>query len=125
LREPEARYLSNNTPWGRANVICRVAEGLFSVFTFKDGGFWVAPDRLSTMPAILRRCAQPFAAGPWFHEDASWCAVALAWPEEFCPEDRERAQVIFENYYAPWFDEHEPYDAAPEAFAQEPVRMAG
>lgn len=98
------------SPWGRVDCVTHVAPGIQFVSTDRHGGYVVSRERLASMPEHLRRCSFNAAEGAprYFEEDCSWCAVALAWPEEFtrgfdaekrarCLED---ARGTFERYYA-------------------------
>lgn len=94
--------------WGRVQSVTHVAPGIQFVSTDRHGGYVVSSDRLASMPAALRACSFTADTDPrYFEEDASWCAVALAWPEDFTSgmDDAARtramdaARMTFERYY--------------------------
>lgn len=74
-----------NTPWGKAETIRHIAEGIHFVATDRHGGFAVSAERLAAMPLELR--AISFSRDRFFEEDWAWAAVPLAFPEAFTQDD--------------------------------------
>lgn len=75
------------TPWGRYQSVREVIPGVWRVSTAGHGGFWLTPERLAEMPAVLREGVHgepgemPFnvddqRAG-WFEEDLEAFRVVL------------------------------------------------
>jgi hypothetical protein len=71
-----------HTPWGAADTVRTIADGIKKVSTPSHGGFFVSPERMVDMPAGLA-AIQPFAGKNWYEEDEDWAIVALAFPEHF------------------------------------------
>lgn len=74
-----------NTPWGRADHVHKVADGITSVSTPGHGGYHLDPVRMSAVHARFPHF-ETFAGGPWFEEDADWAIVALTFEEHFSIE---------------------------------------
>lgn len=72
----------NESPWGQTHSADEIAPGIFHVTTASHGGYYVAPERMAEMPAVLVKF-QPFAGGNWYEEDCDWAVVALAFPQHF------------------------------------------
>lgn len=80
------------TPWGHADHVQWIADGIAHVFTSSHGGFYVSSERLDALPVPFRKFV-PFAKLPnWFEEDCDWAVVTLAFPDLF-PQDTLRAAV--------------------------------
>ncbi len=71
------------TPWGTAQTIETIAEGITSVTTPSHGGIHLSPERFAQ---ICPEWQETFAGGPWFEEDHDWAKVAVTFPEHFTPE---------------------------------------
>lgn len=76
------------TPWGQWDSIREVIPGVWRVSTAGHGGYWVAPDRLAKMPAVLvvgpadAPGEKPFSVDDqragWFEEDQEAGRVVVA-----------------------------------------------
>jgi len=66
------------TPWGRAQSIQNVADGIVFVGTPSHGGFWLAPEHRKTMHKKFK--AQS-ASKAYYEEDCDALLVYLAFPE--------------------------------------------
>ena len=73
------------TPWGVAQTMERVAEGITRYDTSSHGGYRLTPERVAAMPADIR-AIKPYAADGWYEEDEDWALVCLAFPECFPPD---------------------------------------
>jgi hypothetical protein len=60
-----------STPWGHADQITKLADGIWIVSTPGHGGVYVNPRRLWKMPVFMR--STPYSEGGWFEEDCDWC----------------------------------------------------
>lgn len=97
--------VGDSSPWGRIDWLKNVAPGIQLVATASHGGYVVSRDRLAAMPEALRACS--FTSDRYFEEDCSWCAVALAWPEEVtrgltnlsARETMAMARMTFDRWY--------------------------
>jgi hypothetical protein len=73
-----------NTPWGKAESIRNIADGIDFVSTAGHGGFVLSAARMAEMPLELR--ALSFSRDRFFEEDWAWAAVPLAFPDAFPPD---------------------------------------
>jgi hypothetical protein len=82
-----------DTPWGVAQTVRNIADGIDFVTTAGHGGFVLSPERRAEMPFELKACS--FTRDRFFEEDFSWCAVPLAFPQYFTVDD---FRVALETY---------------------------
>jgi len=98
---PISRFKPVTTPWGSADSATAYADGITRYTTCAHGGFGLAPDRFAAMPPPLQACAS-FEVQPgqraWFEEDVDWCAVVLAYPALFSPDERQCADSTLRNW---------------------------
>ena len=47
--------VSSDTPWGKAQDVTWLADGIVFVGTAGHGGIWVSPARMEEMPEHLRK----------------------------------------------------------------------
>jgi len=81
------------TPWGTADYITDIGQGVLSVGTPSHGGFHVPKALLHRIPAEGQEYAERWSgSAQWYEEDCAWAYVALALPEFFSDEDREHAK---------------------------------
>lgn len=76
------------TPWGEYQKIQEMIPGVFRVWTAAHGGYWLTPERMAEMPAVLRdgpkdaASEQPFNPNEtrdgWFEEDDEALRVVVA-----------------------------------------------
>lgn len=86
-----------STPWGTADCVTEVTDGIWFLSTPSHGGYYITPDRRSEMPAALRE-ADTFAGGNWYEEDCDWSIVALAFPAVFPKDAVEAARKTLKVY---------------------------
>lgn len=102
LERTENRQLAYShprmTPWGMADHVQPVGEGIALYSTPSHGGYRVAPDLYRQMPPQLKACS--FTNDNWFEEDCSWCAVALAFPHLFEADHVAAARKVYDGHYA-------------------------
>ena len=80
-------YVGGYSPWGQADRVTVVAEGIVFVSTPSHGGFWVRPDLLERIPTAHRAYAAKWSLSEqWYEEDCCALAVIAAFPEHF-PQD--------------------------------------
>ncbi len=90
------------TPWGHADIIHPVADGVVFVSTPSHGGYWLSDDRLAKIPNHWRLARyRPSSDSPWFEEDCDWVLVALTFPGLFPAEAAEPAKRTFDATHAP------------------------
>lgn len=79
-----APMVSSPTPWGYADEVDEVAEGIWFVSTMTHGGFWLDAQRNALVPAEIKAETywQRGEAG-WYEEDCDWAIVCLIFRPEF------------------------------------------
>ena len=86
------------TPWGHPHTIETIVEDhVWKLHTPSHGGYRLSNDYLAKMPEQLRQCS--FTNDRWFEEDASWCAVPLAFPELFDQTVIDAAHKTYVSMY--------------------------
>ena len=78
------------TPWGEAQQINTVADGITWVSTASHGGFIISAERRAAMPKSLREFST-FAGGNAYEEDCDAAIVIAAFPECFTAKQVESA----------------------------------
>ncbi len=76
------------TPWGPAQTVKRVADGIWTLDTSGHGGYYVAPMLRLQMPAGLASIKTYCGAPGWYEEDCDWAIVAAAFPQHFSAQHR-------------------------------------
>jgi hypothetical protein len=68
------------TPWGKADTVQKIADGITLVDTPSHGGFHIAKHRQGEIPKAARD--NRFNPGtPWYEEDCEAYIVMVAFPE--------------------------------------------
>ena len=84
-----------DTPWGAADHITPIGDGIAYISTSSHGGFYVPPELNGQIPTEWREASwRGLAKTGWYEEDCDAAMVILTFPQWF-----ERADV--ENAY--WF----------------------
>ena len=78
------------TPWGEAQDIDTIADGITWVSTASHGGFIISAERRAAMPKSLREF-ETFAGGNNYEEDCDAAIVIAAFPEHFSAAQVARA----------------------------------
>lgn len=79
-----------DTPWGRAQDVKELADGVWMVSAPSHGGVWLSPDRMAKVPKLLKHAK--FAPGPWFEWDQDILVPVVLFPEAWKPHAVERAR---------------------------------
>lgn len=87
-----------HTPWGHADGIIILADGIASVSTSSHGGIWLSDERWKTLLEKFPMF-QSWAGEGWLEEDCDWCVAALAFPEHFSEEHRAAAENTAKNNF--------------------------
>lgn len=71
-----------DTPWGKADSVELIADGIYTVSTPSHGGILLLPERLAAMPNYMRRplFLDLYAA---YEEDCDWCMPVIIFEKEF------------------------------------------
>ena len=100
-RELETIQRGSPTPWGPAEDVTVIADGLAFVSTAGHGGYVVSPDRLNLIDAAYpSHRLERFENGPWFEEDCRAAYVVGTFPELFPARALEHARDMLE-----WLEE--------------------
>lgn len=98
--------MATSTPWGASQFSKRIARGITMYSTAGHGGLKVSAGRLADMhPALVNMGFGGLGNKGWFEEDASWCAVALAFPECFDANTVEAAHKTAQSWYSKLYNE--------------------
>jgi len=73
-----------STPWGRAQDVSRLADGIWLVGTASHGGIKLSRERNAKIANFWR------SPGGWYEEDIEWAIPVLTFPQEF-PENQSQA----------------------------------
>ena len=85
------------TPWGIADSVEQLGQGILSVSTPSHGGIWVPAALLDRIDYRGREEAMKWShgwGGQWFEEDCCWAWVAVAFPALFRAEDVATAREL-------------------------------
>ena len=86
-KDRETMKVGTMTPWGAADHVEKLAEGIWWVSTPGHGGIGLSPARALHMPVGFET-ASTDGAGRWYEEDCAWALVAITFPEAFPQEER-------------------------------------
>lgn len=114
------------TPWGNADHVCEVAEGVYRVDTPSHGGYWLSAARWSEFKTAFPKF-QSFTGPQWLEEDCDWCAVFVMWPELAIADagnDERRADEIIYHAVQTWRGEHKEQGEVPAVVANRAAMFA-
>lgn len=87
-----------NTPWGIADYVKELADGILSIGTPSHGGLKLSADRWKQLKKALPYFSPYNGNTYWLEEDCDWAAAAIVWPELFSEENQRIAQAIATRY---------------------------
>jgi hypothetical protein len=91
--------LYTNTPWGKADSVDEIGEGIYSVSTPSHGGFFVPSALVAKMdPGKVAFSKRSSGSENWFEEDCAVAFVVEAFPHLF-PGELERAREYIAAFY--------------------------
>ena len=77
-------YEGMATPWGIAQTVGKVAEGIWFVTTASHGGYVLDAERNAVVPMAVRLASfQGQGVLGYYEEDCDWRHVVRAFPEHF------------------------------------------
>lgn len=71
-----------NTPWGMADSICVIAEGIRQIGTPRHGGIWLSAERQKQLPEGIE-LHNWLKSTQWYEEDCDWVIPFLLFASEF------------------------------------------
>jgi hypothetical protein len=81
-----------STPWGAADHVTLIGDGIAHISTPSHGGFYVPPTLNEKIPAEWREASWcGLAKTGWYEEDCDAAMVILTFPQWFEPADLEYA----------------------------------
>lgn len=90
------------TPWGVADAVEVLANGIKRVSTPSHGGYWVPAKLLPQLPADYRAYARKWSGSEqWYEEDCAWACVAVTFPKYFDPDVVTEAQRTIDQWIRP------------------------
>lgn len=87
------------TPWGAADYIKDIADGITTYSTASHGGIKLSAERQAQMPKALRD-------GAWYEHDCAIYRVIVAFPDVFSEKDFEEAKHGLKNWYPDAYETH-------------------
>lgn len=84
--------VGSRTPWGAADHVEKLADGIWQVGTPGHGGIKLSAARNKTVPDYMR------AKNGWYEEDCEWAVAATVFPGAFKPTSREHAKKTLKNW---------------------------
>lgn len=91
VAKSKGKQFTLRTPWGKAQAVQTIADGIWRVTTAGHGGFKLDRSRNAQVPADVR---QP---GGWYEEDCEWAHVAIAFPSHFSEAEVKAAHETRAN----------------------------
>lgn len=80
-----------NTPWGVADSVDEVIDGIMSVETSSHGGYKLDAARNRRMPEYMRK------PGGWYEEDCDWCLPFVAFEAEMLAGGNEHTKKVIRD----------------------------
>lgn len=93
-----------SSPWGKPDIIERLAEGIWSVATPSHGGIFVDLPQYEQMSELAKKCS--YTGNQWFEEDCSWAVVALTFKNAFSLPQIEAAHSIAALQYPEFYADY-------------------
>jgi len=94
--------IGSPTPWGAADRVETLCNGIVSVSTPSHGGFFVPPRLNRAIPARWRAASfKRLGETGWYEEDCDWAMVALTFPKPFTARQRIEAKLCFDAMIRP------------------------
>jgi hypothetical protein len=79
--------MNMETPWGEAQTVRDIGDGILQVTTACHGGYFVPQELLYRIPESQRDYAAAWSgSGNWFEEDDAARFVEIAFPEHFAAQ---------------------------------------
>src|SRR5271156_3687241 len=88
----EVAYEGMSTPWGRADNVETITEGIWFVSTPSHGGIVLDKAHKSLMP-------KPFRNNKWYEEDCEAGKVIITFPEAFKESTVKAAHASVKNWF--------------------------
>lgn len=87
-----------HTPWGKADSVHTVAQGIKEVSTPSHGGIWLDQKHQDQLPIMLTD-TNFLHSLQWWEEDCDWCVPFLMFADEFRRwyEDQGEQQMYESN----------------------------
>lgn len=114
------------TPWGVADHVEDIGQGILHVMTLGHGGYYVPPHLLGRLSPQWRAFGAKWSQGwgeCWYEEDCAWAGVCLAFPELFPADALPHAQALAKQYAASAFATR-GWNLDPDANLREQLELA-
>lgn len=99
LKNGDPVAIGTNTPWGVAEFVSHIGEGIWSVDTMSHGGYFVPTELVAKMdPAKVAYSAEWSGSPNWFEEDCAVAFVVEAFPHLF-PGALDTARAHIAAFY--------------------------
>lgn len=81
----------DETPWGPAETVRQIAEGIYSITTESHGGIYVNDSHAKQISEELVSLTW-LQSSNWFEEDSDWCIPYKVFEDEILEGTDERAK---------------------------------
>ena len=89
------------TPWGRADHVADIGNGILRVDTPSHGGYFVPAQLNRLIPTSWRKATWNLQGlAGWYEEDCDWALVAMTFPERFPAHAIDAARATFVHCFA-------------------------
>jgi len=95
------KIMNNNliqTPWGKADSVEQIGEGIFFASTSSHGGYFVPTALLNKIPEDYQRRALKWSGSRnWYEEDCEWASVVVSFAYLFNKDQVTAAQICVDG----------------------------
>ena len=88
MRTIELTASGMNTPWGKADSVYPIIDGIVSVATSSHGGLKLSDERQAAVPSYMQRLAG------WYEEDCEWAIPFVVFEQEILVHADEHAKQV-------------------------------
>jgi hypothetical protein len=105
-RRNDIRLVTSDSPWGKAESVTEIADGIYSYSTPAHGGYRLNRQRNATVSAILKKATcQQLGLRGWYEEDVDWAIVVYTFPECFGKQRYNQALKSLKTYHKEAWDQ--------------------
>ncbi len=99
--------MRKQTPWGQADQVTELAEGIISYCTPSHGGIWLSASRRKVVEAVIPNVKNFLGGLEWWEEDCDWSIPYVLFGDDILNhgiaykyhENLETAKQILARYH--------------------------
>lgn len=92
--------INSRTPWGTADEVTQIVDGIYWVETPGHGGFYLSEEMNSQVPNSLKQQTfRELGTTGWYEEDCDWAIVVSVFPEHFDATKIAVAKDILKHFF--------------------------